>query len=148
MVPLDIDNLSHSMAVLSSLCAHATVPLFRARRKKGTITLTITWAQFLFTILIESDCETECIIWICRRWHCLGTPGFTLSLTRALRARSHGLPCAHGPSRAASLMLREANERTTSWIKPRSFSAPPVLKVNHTPVGNLKVKVKVLIFVL
>ena len=35
-----------------------------------------------------------------------------------------GLPCAHGPSRAASLMLsifdadvREANERTTSWIR-------------------------------
>ena len=26
------------------------------------------------------------------------------------------LPGAHGPSRAASSMLREANERTTSWI--------------------------------
>ena len=35
-------------------------------------------------------------------------------------SRARKLPCAHGPSRAASLMLpayvREANERTTSWI--------------------------------
>ena len=32
------------------------------------------------------------------------------------------LPCAHGPSRAASSMLpyvREANERTTGWISSK-----------------------------
>ena len=44
-------------------------------------------------------------------------------ISRARRRRRGQLPCAHGPSRAASLMIplmlpyvREANERTTSWI--------------------------------
>ena len=36
-----------------------------------------------------------------------------------IKTNQTALPCAHGPSRAASSMLpyvREANERTTSWI--------------------------------
>ena len=41
----------------------------------------------------------------------------------ARRPSTLRLPCAHGPSRAAFLMLpayvRKANERTTSWITPR-----------------------------
>ena len=45
---------------------------------------------------------------------------FAFSLHCILFESGLVLPCAHGPSRAASLMLpyvREANERTTSWIR-------------------------------
>ena len=50
----------------------------------------------------------------------LTTKGSKRTGNKSEKAALAGLPCAHGPSRAASLMLpcyvREANEWTTSWI--------------------------------
>ena len=116
--------LTHAARAAARGCARGCTSGGRARRARRALVRVSRARRALVRVRRHAKRQLHINLGPCMaRTACAlaGRGSLQVALTGALRA----LPCAHGPSRAASSMLpsmlpmlyvREANERTTGWI--------------------------------